>query len=95
MLITLEDLERLDACDNGKRFVARFYPNGFEVDALALERHIPDEFLHWARDNLYCSEEALKNYRNRLNIQESEYYYYSRDISHCKYIKHSKKIENS
>ena len=52
MFITLKDLERLGACEDGMRFIARFYPDGFEVEALAGERHIPDDFLHWARENL-------------------------------------------
>jgi hypothetical protein len=68
VLTTLEDLERLKACENGKRFIARFYPNGFEVEKLVTERHIPDDFLHWARENLYCSEEVLEKYRARLGI---------------------------
>lgn len=95
MFITLEDLERYKACEKGKRYIRRFHPAGFEMSELVLDHHVPKTFIHWARNNLPCSEKERQLYEQRMKIQDSENYHCSHNLINTKYIKYSWNIEDS
>jgi hypothetical protein len=62
MLITVDLLKKYKACDNGIKYIDRFYPNGVEMIDVIRDRHIPKEMLHWGREFLAHSEEELVAY---------------------------------
>ena len=96
MFLTLEELKKYQPCNNGWRYMSRFHPNGFDMTELVMDRHIPREFIHWAKEFLPCSEEEKKLYLIRMNIdQNSSEYYHSHDLIDSHYIKHSHKITKS
>lgn len=95
MFITLEDLERYKACENGKRYIRRFHPQGFEMSELVHDRHIPRSFVHWARNNLPCTDQEIQLYNKRMNIQNSENFHCSHNISNSAFVKYSWNVEDS
>ena len=52
MFIAPEMLRAHGACDQGIRYIERFYPYGAEAIDIIRDRHISKEFLHWGRENL-------------------------------------------
>ena len=95
MFITPEDLERYKACENGKRYIKRFHPDGFEMSELVLDHHVPKVFVHWARNNLPCTQEEKMLYDQRMKISNSEDYHCSHSLRNTKYVKYSWDIEDS
>ena len=51
MFIAPEMLRAHGACDQGIRYIERFYPYGAEAIDIIRDRHISKEFLHWGREN--------------------------------------------
>lgn len=90
MFITVELLKKYKACDNGIKYIDRFYPNGVEMIDVIRDRHIPKEMLHWGREFLTHSEEELVAYMQACNIVNTEGYWYSQDVRDSKYVIKSK-----
>ena len=95
MFITVDLLRKHKACDQGIRYVERFYPKGIEMIDIIRDRHISKEFLHWGREHLTHTPEELEAYCNTCNIINSEGYWYSMDITNSKYIVKSKNVKDS
>ena len=69
MFLTLETLKRLNACEQGTKYIERFYPNGAELIDIINDKHISKEFLHWGREHLTVSEEELRAYCHACRIE--------------------------
>ena len=95
MFVTSEILRKHKACEQGIRYIERFYPNGAEMIDIIHDRHISKEFLHWGRKCLTHSEEELKAYRIACRIENTEGYWYSQDVRDSKYIIKSKDVATS
>ena len=94
MFLTSETLKRLNACEQGTKYIERFYPNGAELIDIINDRHISKEFLHWGREHLTVNDEELKAYGKACRIENTEGYWYSLDVRDSKYIIKSKNIES-
>ena len=95
MFITAEILKKYNACDQGLRYVSRFYPKGAEIIELIRDRHINKDFLHWGREHLTLTEEEQEAYREVCKIINTEGYWYSIDVCNSKNIVRSKSVKNS
>lgn len=95
MLITAELLRKYGACDQGIRYIERFYPNGAEMIDIIRDKHIPKEMLHWGRTKFTHSSEELEVYAQVCNIINTESYWYSQDVCDSIYVVKSKNVKNS
>lgn len=95
MFITVEILKQHKACEQGIKYIERFYPNGAEMIDIIRDRHINKEFLHWGRENLIVGEEDQKAYAKACNITNSEGYWYSVNVHNSKYVANSKNVHES
>lgn len=95
MMVTIELLRKLKACEQGIKYVERFYPNGAEVITLIRDRHINKEFLHWGREHLTITEEELAAYCEVCDIVNSEGYWQSQNIQDSQYVVRSKQVTKS
>ena len=94
MFVTLEILKQLGACDQGIRYIERFYPNGAEMIDIIRDRHISKEFLHWGRQYLTSNEEELTAYCEACKIINTEGYWYSQNVRDSKYVINSRDVNN-
>lgn len=95
MFITVDILQKYQACEQGIRYIQRFYPNGAEMIDIIRDRHISKEFLHWGREHLTHSPEELEVYARVCNIINTEGYWYSQDVRDSKYVIKSKQVTAS
>ena len=95
MLITADLLRKYKACDQGIRYVERFYPEGVDMIDIIRDRHINKEFLHWGREHLSNGPEELEAYCAACNIVNSDGYWYSQDVVDSKYVVKSKQVTSS
>lgn len=95
MVVSTDILRDLGACEEGIRYIERFYPNGAEIIDIIHDRHIDKSFLHWGREHLNISEEELKAYFEVCRVCNSEAVWYSTDIKNSTIVVESKNIDNS
>ena len=95
MLITADLLRKYNACEQGTKYIERFYPNGAEMIDIIKDKHINKEFLHWGREYLTHNNEELAAYCSACNIVDTDGFWYSQDIKNSKIVVKSKKIEKS
>ena len=97
MYLTLEELEKRKACDAGKKWFQRTFPNGGELMDVMKHKYVSTEMFHWGYANLSTSNEEKEFYRQKLNIKcgEKDFSIYeSSDIDRSSYVTHSKNVEN-
>lgn len=95
MFITADLLRKHKACEQGIRYVERFYPEGADMIDIIRDRHINKEFLHWGREHLTNGPEELEAYCSACNIVDSDGYWYSQNVVGSKYVIKSKQVTNS
>lgn len=95
MLVTVELLHKLKACNQGIRYIERFYPNGAEMIDIIRDKHISKEFLHWGREHLTSNEEELAAYCEACKIINTEGFWYSVNVQDSKYVIRSKNVTDS
>lgn len=95
MFITADILRKHDACEQGIKYVERFYPDGAEMIDIIRDHHINKEFLHWGREHLTPTEADQEAYRIACSIENSEGYWYSVNVRDSKYVIKSKNINKS
>lgn len=95
MFITVDILRKHKACDQGIRYIERFYPNGAEMIDIIRDKHINKEFLHWGREHLTNNSEELTAYCEICKIINSEGFWYSINVQDSKYVVKSKNIRDS
>ena len=95
VFITVELLRKYNACEEGIRYIERFYPNGAEIIDIIRDKHIPKEILHWGRRHLTVSLEELAAYCVACEIEDSENYWYSVKVKNSQYVVKSKNVLDS
>ena len=68
MFLTLEILERYNACEKGKEWFTHFFPNGGELMDVIQHRFVHPETLHWGFANLITTQEEREAYYKKLAI---------------------------
>ena len=94
MLITTELLQKYKGCEQGIKYIERFYPNGAEMIDIIRDRHINKEFLHWGREHLTHTAEELEAYCEACKIVNTDGFWYSVNISDSKSVVKSKNVQN-
>ena len=94
MLITAELLRKYKGCEQGIKYIERFYPNGAEMIDIIRDRHINKEFLHWGREHLTHTAEELEAYCEACKIVNTDGFWYSVDVSDSKSVVKSKNVQN-
>ena len=70
MFLTLEILEKYNACDEGKKWFMRHFPLGAELIDVMRDKTVTPEFLHWGYDNLpSCSLRERDYYWKKLKVE--------------------------
>lgn len=94
MLITAELLRKYKSCEQGIKYIERFYPNGAEMIDIIRDRHINKEFLHWGREYLTHTAEELEAYCEACKIVNTDGFWYSVNVSNSKNVVKSKNVQN-
>jgi hypothetical protein len=97
MFLTLETLEQYNACDNGKKWFARHFPDGGELMDVLNHRFVTPEFLHWGFTHLSTTPEEQAVYWDKLKIDcEDKHTIYKCDHLHnVRWATRSSHIEDS
>lgn len=95
MFLTVDILKERHACEQGIRFVQRFYPNGVELSEIIQNKYIPKEFLHWGFSHLDATDEEIQLYEKVLGIINTNGYFESEKVSDSQQVRFSSEIENS
>lgn len=97
MFLTLETLERYNACEKGKEWFTHFFPNGGELMDVIQHRFVHPETLHWGFANLITTQEEREAYYKKLAINVDNYFtvYECDHIEGGEYITRSSHIKNS
>lgn len=95
MFVTAKDLQKYKACEQGIKYIERFYPDGAELIDIIQDRHINKEFLHWGREHLTVTEAEVEAYCKACNIVNSKYFWYSQNVLNSKYVIKSKDVAES
>ena len=103
MYITIDLLEKYNACDNGKQWFKRFFPNGGELMEVITHKFVTPEILHWGYTYLPTTPEEQKIYWEKLHIEcenihaiyESDNIYNSNWVSRSSHVKNSNYIFSS
>ena len=95
MFITTDILRQYKACEQGVKYIERFYPNGAEMIDIIRDRHISKDFLHWGRQYLTNDEKEFEAYCIACGIENSEGFWYSQNVFNSKYIIKSKDVKDS
>lgn len=94
MLITAELLRKYKGCEQGIKYIERFYPNGAEMIDIIRDHHINKEFLHWGREHLTHTAEELEAYCEACKIVNTDGFWYSVNVSNSKSVVKSKNVQN-
>lgn len=99
MFLTLEYLEKNNACENGKKWFAKYFPNGAEVSEIMQHRSVrfAPEFLHWGYNHLAATQEEKELYWKAVKVDcaKRETIFQSDHITNSEYISRSTQVENS
>lgn len=95
MFITKETLEKYNACEQGIKFLEKYFPDGAEMLELIQTRHIPHDMLHWGYEHLNWNKDELDMYCKVLEIVDSEYFYSSEKLFDSSFITNSKGVYSS
>ena len=97
MFLTLEILERYNACEKGKEWFTHFFPNGGELMDVIQHRFVQPETLHWGFTNLTTTQEEREAYYKKLaiNVDNLSTVYECDNIEGSEYITRSSHIKNS
>ena len=95
MYITADLLRKYKGCEQGIKYIERFYPEGAEMIDIIQDRHINKEFLHWGREHLTHTPDELAAYIKACRIINTDGFWYSQDVRDSKYVVKSKDVESS
>lgn len=95
MFLTTDILRQHQACDDGIRYIERFYPNGAELIDIIKDHHISKDFLHWGRKTFTVNEEEFAAYCVACKIVNSEGFWNSQNVVDSRNIINSKAIQLS
>lgn len=97
MFLTLEFLEKAGACVAGRKWFAKYFPNGGEVLEILQSEHAHPDFLHWGYNNLVGSTEEKEAYWQQVKVSncDRETIFRSDQINNCSYISRSRRVNDS
>lgn len=97
MFLTMEILEQYKACDNGKKWFARYFPEGGELIDVINHKYANAEFLHWGYEHLTTSEEEKAAYYKKLGIdcENLQSVYRSDNVKNCSWVSRSSRVKDS
>ena len=98
MFLTLDTLIKYEACEAGKKWFVRHFPNGGELIDVINHPKVDKETLHWGFTNLSTTSEEQALYRKKLNIDLNENIntiYRSDNVENSLFVSNSSGIENS
>ena len=97
MFLTLEILERYNACKVGKDWFTHFFPNGGELMDVINHRFVDPEILHWGFTNLTTTAAEKEAYYAKLKIDcvDCSTIYHCNDITNSKWVTRSSNVSLS
>lgn len=98
MFLTKEILERNNACNTGRKWFERRFPNGGELIDVINHPKIDIPTLHWGYTNLTTSAEEKEAYYNKINITNNkrvDTISYSDNIEDSTFVSRSSGVEKS
>lgn len=97
MFLTLELLEKYNACENGKKWFARYFPNGGELIDVMNHKYVTPEVLHWGYNHLTSTDAEKEIYWQKLQINcpERLTIYESDKITNSTYISRCSRVQDS
>lgn len=95
MKVTVELLERYNACAQGINFIKEKYPDGAEILEIAKDPNLPIEFAHFARKYFPLSEEEVEVYNQICRVVNSKKVLNSTGVYNSSYVFNSKEVVDS
>lgn len=97
MFLTINDLARLEACEEGIKWFQRWFPNGGELKDVITHKYVSPEMLHWGYTHLTTTKEEQELYYDKLDINTSNRWtvYESDKITDSTYISRCSRVKNS
>lgn len=92
MYITLELLEKKRACDQGRNWFSKRFPDGAELIDVINHKYVTDHFLEWGLATLDTSPEEKLAFYKKLEIDCGENNF---TITKSKKVKNSKQVAQS
>ena len=99
MFLTLEYLEKNNACENGKKWFAKFFPDGAELTDILQHRaaRFSPEFLHWGYNHLVSTPEEREMYWQAVKVdcENRDTIFQSDHVTNSEFISRSSNVEDS
>ena len=99
MFLTLEYLEKNKACPDGRKWFAKYFPEGAELTDVMQHRtaKYAPSFLHWGYNYLATTPEEQEIYWNIIKVdsESRETAFSSDNVSHSQYVSRSSKVSDS
>lgn len=97
MFLTLDILERYDACKLWKKWFARNFPDGAELIDVINHPRVDIETLHWGYANLTTTKEEQEAYWSKLKVEVPDRctIYESDHITNSTYVSRSSNVKDS
>ena len=97
MFLTLEILEQYGACENGKKWFARYFPDGGELIDVITHKYVTPEVLHWGYTHLATTVAEQEAYWNKLEVNAPHRWsiYESDKITNSTYVSRCSRVKDS
>ena len=95
MFLTLEILEKYDACESGKKWFEHYFPDGGELIDIINHKFVTPDILHWGYTNLTTTSEEQEAYWRKLNVDcERRWSIYESDnITNGSFVSRSSRVK--
>lgn len=94
MIYSAKDIARWGSCPEGVEFAEKYAPNGFTImEFLALEP-APNQYIHWVFERITPTEEEYAAYLNRMQINNTQNFYYVDHTDNCSFVVKSSHIKD-
>lgn len=90
-----EDIKKWGSCKEGVAFAEKYAPNGFTIPEFLALKEAPSDYIHWVFERITPTQEEKMAYIAKMNIVNSQNYYYAQNIENCSFIVKSQNIKNS
>lgn len=97
MFIDNEILDKYHACETGRAWFNRVFPDGAELSDVIKHRHVTPQMLHWGYSCFPVSKEEKELYWAKLKIdcEDNTIIYRSDNVKNSKYVVRGSVVEDS
>lgn len=97
MFITLEVLQKYNACKSGIEWMKKHYPDGVDLIELSYNPEVTTDILHWGFENLPTTEEEKARYWKLFKVDcgDNSTIYKCERVKNSSFVTESHDVDNS